>query len=154
MATATADRVTEATHSSINSSIEERTTESVRYYLSHPEEIDERLRELEQEWDIERTLEANASTLAFAGVALGVTVDRRFLMVPAIVTAFLFQHAIQGWCPPLPILRRLGFRSEREIAQEYYALKAVRGDFADAANAKNRLQAVLRAVGLRPRKGR
>jgi hypothetical protein len=153
MATATGDRVAEQTHPTVNRSIDERTTESVRYYLRHPEEIDERLVELEQEWDIERTLEANASTLAFAGVVLGVTVDRRFLAVPAIVTAFLFQHATQGWCPPLPVLRRLGFRSEREIAQEYYALKAVRGDFAAAATAKNKLPAVLRAVGIATRKG-
>jgi hypothetical protein len=45
------------------------------------------------------------------------------------VTAFLFQHAVQGWCPPLPILRRLGFRTASEIDTERYALKALRGDF-------------------------
>jgi hypothetical protein len=32
-------------------------------------------------------------------------------ILPALVTAFLFQHAVQGWCPPVPILRRLGFRA-------------------------------------------
>ena len=53
---------------------------------------------------------------------------------PVIVTAFLFQHAIQGWCPPLPILRRLGFRTAREIDTERTALKALRGDFANVHN--------------------
>ncbi len=72
-------------------------------------------------------LEANAATLAFAGVALGATVDKRWLALPALVTAFLFQHAVQGWSPPLPILRRLGFRTAREIDEERYALKALRG---------------------------
>jgi hypothetical protein len=44
-------------------------------------------------------------------------VDRRWLTLPALVTAFLFQHVIQGWCPPVPILRRLGFRTAHEIEQ-------------------------------------
>src|SRR4051794_4391924 len=76
----------------------------------------------------ERTLEANAATLAFTGTMLGATADRRWLAVPAIVTVFLFQHAVQGWCPPVPLLRRLGFRTMREIDTERYALKALRGD--------------------------
>ena len=95
----------------------------------HSHQIDRRLRELDQEWDIERTLEANAATLAFTGVVLGAAVDKRWLALPALVTAFLFQHALQGWCPPIPVLRRLGFRTMREIDTERYALKALRGDF-------------------------
>ena len=38
-------------------------------------------------------------------------------------------HAATGWYPLLPVFRRLGFRSAREIAGERYALKALRGDF-------------------------
>jgi hypothetical protein len=38
-------------------------------------------------------------------------------------------HAVQGWCPPVPVLRRLGFRTASEIDHERYALKALRGDF-------------------------
>jgi hypothetical protein len=41
----------------------------------------------------------------------------------------LFQHAVQGWCPPVPLLRRLGYRTSREIDIERVALKALRGDF-------------------------
>ncbi len=67
--------------------------------------------------------------------------------LPAIVTGFLFQHAIQGWCPPLPVLRRRGFRTAEEINQERYALKALGGDF--DAKGGNRLDAALRAVGVR-----
>jgi hypothetical protein len=52
------------------------------------------------------------------------------------VTGFLLQHAIQGWCPPVPILRRLGFRTADEINRERYALKALRGDFKDAEKPK------------------
>lgn len=45
------------------------------------------------------------------------------------VLGFLFQHAVQGWCPPVSLLRRLGFRTSSEIDAERYALKALRGDF-------------------------
>ncbi len=49
--------------------------------------------------------------------------------MPLLVSGFLFQHAIEGWCPPVPILRRLGFRTSYEIDEERQALKALRGDF-------------------------
>jgi hypothetical protein len=129
MVASTVERVKRHTGATVNRQIMGRIAESVRWHAAHPEEIDHRLRELDREWDIERTLEANASTLAFTGVMLGATVDRRWLALPALVTAFLFQHAVQGWCPPLPILRRLGFRTAREIDTERNALKALRGDF-------------------------
>ena len=52
---------------------------------------------------------------ALAGSLLGFTVHRAFLALPIAVTGFLLQHAIQGWCPPVPLLRRMGFRTPREI---------------------------------------
>jgi hypothetical protein len=129
MVASTVERVTQHTGEAINRQIMGQIAESVRWHAAHPEGIDRRLRELDREWDVERTLEANASTPAFTGVMLGAAVDKRWLALPASVTAFLFQHAVQGWCPPLPILRRLGFRTAREIDTERYALKALRGDF-------------------------
>ena len=79
-------------------------------------------------WDIERTLEANASLVALIGLGLGAFVHRRFYLLPAVVAGFLLQHALQGWCPPLPVFRRLGVRTAREI-EERTTLKALRGDF-------------------------
>ena len=74
-------------------------------------------------------LEANTASAAFTGTLLATTVDKRWLALPALVGVFLFQHAVQGWCPPVPILRRLGYRTSREIETERLALKALRGDF-------------------------
>lgn len=88
---------------------------------------------LEREWPVERYLQTNASLLALTGVALGAAVSPRFLVLPTIVFGFLFQHATQGWCPPLPVFRRMGMRTRREINREKYALKALRGDFDAAA---------------------
>ena len=67
--------------------------------------------------DIERTLEANAASLSLIGVTLGLTVDRRWLALPVGVAAFLLQHAVQGWCPPVPVLRRLGFEPPMKSAR-------------------------------------
>jgi hypothetical protein len=95
-----------------------------------PATLTGRINKLEDEWDIERWLEMNASVLAFTGVVLGIFVNEKFFAIPCIVLPFLFQHAIQGWCPPIPIFRRRGVRTRREIDAEKFALKALRGDFA------------------------
>jgi hypothetical protein len=68
-----------------------------------PAELSERIAQLEREWDIERVLEANAASVALIGLALGATVNRRWFALPAVVAGFLLQHAVQGWCPPLPL---------------------------------------------------
>ncbi|WP_370870979.1 hypothetical protein, partial [Bradyrhizobium sp.] len=107
----TRNRVPANTSDEINRKIREETDARVRYYQQHKDGIRSRLRELDEEWDIERAIECNASALAFTGVVLGATGDKRWLLLPAMVTAFLFQHSIQGWCPPVPILRRMGFRT-------------------------------------------
>jgi hypothetical protein len=126
---ATTAHVAQNTPEAVNRRIGRSTDRVTRYYASHPERIAGRLAELDREWDIERALQLDAASLTLGGMALGVLADRRFLVVPALVGGFLLQHALQGWCPPLPLLRRLGFRTAAEIAEERYALKAVRGDF-------------------------
>ncbi|MFU0506594.1 YgaP family membrane protein [Pseudaminobacter sp. NGMCC 1.201702] len=149
MVPSSAERVPTHTAEEVNRRIRQETESRIAYYADHPEQIDRRLGELDREWDIERAIEANASTLALAGVALGVTSDRRWLALPALVSGFLLQHAIQGWCPPVPILRRLGFRTAREIEQERYALMALRGDFDELEKGASRLDRVVQVVGLR-----
>ena len=119
----------------VNDEIRRRTEESIAWHAAAgPEAIDRRLEELDREWDIERILEVNAATVALMGLGLGTFVDRRFYLLPAVVAGFLLQHAIQGWCPPVPVFRRLGVRTAAEIAEERFALKALRGDFRNVAD--------------------
>lgn len=132
MLPSTVERVSLNTVGAINRRLRRETEYRVRHYADHPEEIDDRLNELDREWDIERTLEAQAATVGVAGIALGVFCGRRWLALPLVVSAFLLRHATHGWCPPLPVLRRLGVRTAGEIEHERHALKALRGDFADA----------------------
>ncbi len=128
----TETRVNEQTSEGINQSIRRQLEASVYFYAHHPEQIDERLRELEQEWDIERTLETHAGAVTVASVVLGLVI-RPLRLFPLVVGGFLIQHAVQGWCPPVPVFRRLGFRTTYEINLERYALKTLRGDFQDVS---------------------
>lgn len=129
MLPSTTDRVPAQTADSDNERIECQTRENVARYSTSKRKIEQRIRKLDREWDIERTLEANAASVALLGLGLGAFVNRKFFALPAIVAGFLLQHALQGWCPPLPVFRKLGFRTQTEIEQERYALKAIRGDF-------------------------
>jgi hypothetical protein len=118
------------TPDTLNRRIHQRTVKHLQRALAGGrEEIDRRLDELEREWSVERALQATAATLGLTGVGLALAVERRWLILSGVVSAFLLQHAIQGWCPPLPVLRALGYRTDREIENERSALKAARGDF-------------------------
>lgn len=127
---ATEDRVPRHTVAKVNARIRDATVDRLRPYVSAPTgAIDARLAVLRREWDIERTLEANAAVIALAGTALGATLDKRFFALPALVAGFLLQHAVQGWCPPVPVFRRMGVRTSAEIRDEMTALRMLRGDF-------------------------
>lgn len=124
------DRVRANTADDTNSRLDMETRERAEYYaMQQPAAIGERIETLEQEWDTGRWLEANVSVIALGGVALAALTSKRWLVLPAAALAFLLQHAVQGWCPPLKLFRRLGVRTRREIDAEKYALKALRGDF-------------------------
>ena len=130
-------RVEQHTDEAVNERIRRRTAQSISFVgRQGRDEISRRLEELDQEWDMERTLEANAASVALLGLGLGALASRRFFVLPGVVAGFLLQHAVQGWCPPVPIFRRLGFRTAREIASERYALKVLRGDFDDLPTAQ------------------
>lgn len=117
------DRVRKSTSKSRNADIDRQIAENIDYYRSEPRHvIRERIHQLDAEWDIERTLELNAAVIAFTGIVLSATVSKKWLWLPAMVTTFLAQHAIQGWCPPLPLFRRLNFRTRKEIDKEKFGL--------------------------------
>ena len=143
----TADRVRRHTRPSTAESIAEATRRKVRDQAARSRgEIGQRIAELEQEWDVERVLEANASTLALTGAVLGTTVNKAWFWLTGTVLTFLFQHATSGWCPPLPVIRKLGVRTQAEIDQELFALKAVRGDFRDGGGDRPMLESTIRTV--------
>jgi hypothetical protein len=146
MATTTRDRVPSNTAGDINRSIQQSIEHSIRYHQKHKNQIARRLQELDEEWDIERTIEANAAAVSLFGLTWGLLGRSRGFLLTAAVSGFLLQHAIQGWCPPIPVLRRLGFRTAFEIEQERQALKLLRGDYKSAVAGDVDAEDVLEAV--------
>lgn len=133
------DRVRRSTAPALNERNDRDIRETVERYVSASKyEISRRIGALETEWDIERVLETNASTLALAGVFAALAGRRRGLLLAGGVLGFLLWHATKGWCPPLPILRRLGVRTRREIEREKFVLKYLRGDFDGLSREKGR----------------
>ena len=127
----TAKRVQKHTAADINRAIRRKTVLYIRKYnKASYEELTRRLHELNREWDTERMLETSASTLILAGSIIGIAAKKPgWFILSGLVGAFLLEHAVQGWCPPLEIIRRLGVRTAGEINNEMIAIKYLRGDF-------------------------
>jgi hypothetical protein len=94
------------------------------------DEVTRRITRLDDEWDFDRVLEPEAAVMGLIGLAAGVGIDKRLLVLPGVVATMLLLHSTHGWYPWLALFRRVGVRTRDEIDRERYGLKAVRGDFA------------------------
>jgi hypothetical protein len=117
------DRVRGSSTGKSNRKIDARTQENIDHYSSlSREEIVQRIFRLNKEWDTERSLQLLSASNVLTGLILGLTVNRKWLLLSGISAAFLVQHSLQGWCPPLPLLRKFGIRTANEINEEKNAL--------------------------------
>lgn len=122
------ETITEASLESSNSS-EVEIQENINHYYNDRDEIDVRIMQLDDEWDIERVLQTEGALVTIVGTVLALRVHKKWLALPLAASLVLLTGSVVGWGRPLPILRKLGFRTRAEIDKEKYALKALRGDF-------------------------
>lgn len=109
---------------------ESRIRDNLRYHSSlGPEAVSDRIRELEGQWGLERTLTAGLAGLGVFGLAMGLLGVRSFRLLTWLSLPLLFAYSLGKWAPPVSITARRGLRSLKEIEEERYALKALRGDF-------------------------
>ena len=107
-----------------------RTLDNIRFYGSLGKEgIDERISALEGEWDVERAVMVALSGAGVAGLIVGMVGSRIWRLLAWIALPLLFLFAQDKWKPSNGILKSLGLRSRKDILDEKYALKALRGDF-------------------------
>lgn len=123
------DLIRERTRASSNERIGRATQHAIDSAVTSPEQIQARLGELDREWDVDRALMLNFAVVGGLSASLMV---RNLLRERKLggwgvffITqmGFLAHHAIRRWCPPLPVFRRLGFRSSREINEERSTLE-------------------------------
>lgn len=126
-----ADRIRQATDLRVQEQIDGELIARMGHFADAPRgALTTRLAELEREWDIERALVLQSSATALTGIALAAGRRSGWLLLTVATSGCLLQHALQGWCPPLGLFRRLGFRTRREIDLEIQMLRLLRGDYA------------------------
>lgn len=119
-----------------NENIWQRTGENLaRHAAGGKAAIDRRIAELELEPDIESMIERDAAIAGLAGAFLAFLAGRRWFILPAVAAGLLLQYSGTRQGLAADMLRRLGYRSRREIEYERFGLKALRGDFEDIPKA-------------------
>jgi hypothetical protein len=98
-------------------------------YYNNQAKIDERLLELDHEMDIESYMQTENAALTLAGIVLSITSNRAWIALSLATSILSLANVVRGRNNPLPVFRKLGFRTRGEIEKERYALKAIRGDF-------------------------
>lgn len=131
------DRVREHTAEVVNARIDTMTRANVERTLARGRDAAvRRLGDLDREWDVDRALFVNFAVLGGLTFATGLTRYTRrpilgmfgkrrkgFLGLLGVQLGFLLLHGVVGWCPPVSLFRRLGFRTQREIESERHALQ-------------------------------
>lgn len=119
----TSDRVRRHTPAHVNERIDRLTRASIQESLAAGRDATvARIQELDREWDIDRVLMVHLASAGVIASELGRRHHQRWLALLRVQQIFQLMHAIIGWCPPVILLRRLGFRTPKEIAAERAAL--------------------------------
>jgi hypothetical protein len=122
-----ADEIRRYTSPAMLHKIDEQIERNVAFYASQPDDvIAERIRELQQEWSINRCLQAKTAAMGLLGAVLGLFVSKKWALLTVAGFGFLLFRQAD---PRIAALRHLGLRTRSEIDRELYALKAARGDF-------------------------
>lgn len=129
------DRVREHSAPIVNQRIAARTRDRIEHVVNEGRDaIVQRLEQLDHEWDVDRALMVNFAIASGAAYAAGLyryanrpwfgLGPRRngWLRFFSVQLGFLLLHGTVGWCPPLPVFRRLGVRTKSEIEAERRAL--------------------------------
>jgi hypothetical protein len=115
----TEDRIRKHTATHVNDKIDRLTRARLQEHLAGGRDaVVARLKELDREWHVDRALMANFAIVGGLSHELGMHYHRGWMTFFRAQMGFLLMHALVGWCPPLPVFRRLGFRTAKEIAAE------------------------------------
>ena len=106
--------------------------DSVRFYGSlGSQAVVDRLKALEDEPDLETVATLGLAGMGVLALVFGMLGSRLWRLLAWAVLPLIFAHARGRLAGPGEFLKTLGLRSRKEIEEEKYALKALRGDFRD-----------------------
>jgi len=106
--------------------------DSVRFYGSlGSQSLSDRLKALEDEPELETVAILGLAGAGVLALIFGLLGSRMWRLLAWLVLPLIFAHARGRLAAPGQFLKTLGLRSRKEIEEEKYALKALRGDFRD-----------------------
>lgn len=127
----TTHRVATYTNPEMNDMIRSSTLEHLSLLENAgEEELTRRIQKINSEWDMERVVETKAAMCVMGCALFGIAKNKYWSFLTLIAGTFLLQHALLGWCPSAPVIRKMGIRTSEEINQEKMVLKVMRKDFA------------------------
>lgn len=129
MIQSTTERVESNTSEAHREELDQQLRETIsRYRNADRQQIDKRIAELDQEWDVERMIEVEAPLMIGLGAGLGLLRSPKWFGLSAAAAVMVILHNTRGWYPLLPIFQRMGIRSQNDIEQERSALRVLRKD--------------------------
>ena len=104
----------------------EKIQDNLVHYANETEQvIQKRIRQLNKEWDTNKTLIVSGAAMALAGVVLGLTVNKKWYWLTSAVASLAVEHIFKGWSPPVSLLRAAGMRTKKEIEKERQGLTQI-----------------------------
>ncbi|HRX83739.1 MAG TPA: hypothetical protein P5572_01825 [Phycisphaerae bacterium] len=118
-----ADRIGTSRYRNAAARIQDQTDENIQHYRhADRRAVERRLAVLDREWDIDRVVEAEAPATILLGLGLGALAGRKWVFLSAFASVMVLLHGTQRIYPLRPALRRMGIRTQAEIALERDAL--------------------------------
>jgi hypothetical protein len=99
---------------------------TLNYFTHDAASIENRLQELNKEWDLERVHDLNASFSALNGTLLGKLLDKHFTDLPFTTSTRLVNETKYEYTPPIEMFKALGYRPKEEIEKEKQLLHSLK----------------------------
>lgn len=99
-----------------------------RFINADPAAIDQRMKELDKEWSVERAIEVEAPAMIGLGATLGLLHNKKWFLLSGVAASMAVLHNTRGVYPMLPLFQRLGLRPQKDIEDERNALRVLRRD--------------------------
>ena len=96
--------------------IDAKIEQNIRFYAAQsPEMISQRIDELDRERTLDQTMALYGSGIGLGTLLFSFIGGRKWLVVTGTVLGFMLKHSLEGTSPVVPLLRKLGVRTNLRL---------------------------------------